>query len=121
MISLDRFMEYVVAGVFLCVGLAKIWSHWRKPRPLGARPASFPVALPYGLVIAAGLFEVVAALALMSPYSSLPHVMVAPLAMAGLALLTGIGVVYHMRRHETPVPNMILFLLVLLVAYARWI
>jgi hypothetical protein len=119
--SLDRWMEYLVAGVFLCVGLAKIWSYRRRPKPLGAQRASFPIALPYGFVIAAGLFEVVAALALLTPYSFLPQVMVAPLAIAGLALLTGIGIVYHMRRHETPVPNAILLLLVLFVAWARWV
>jgi hypothetical protein len=119
--SLDRLMEYLVAGVFLCVGLAKIWSYQRRPKPLGAQRASFPIALPYGLVIAAGMFEVVAALALLTPYSFLPHVMVAPLAITGLALLTGIGAVYHMRRHETAVPNVILFLLVMFVAVARWV
>jgi VIT1/CCC1 family predicted Fe2+/Mn2+ transporter len=119
--NLDRFMEYLVAGVFLCVGIAKIWSYQRRPKPLGAQRAGFPIALPYGLVIAAGLFEVVAALALLTPYSFLPHVMVAPLAIAGLALLTGVGAVYHMRRHETAVPNVILFLLVMFVAVARWV
>jgi VIT1/CCC1 family predicted Fe2+/Mn2+ transporter len=119
--SFDRLMEYLVAGVFLCVGLAKIWSYRRRPRTLGAQRASFPIALPYGLVIAAGLFEVVAALALLTPYSFLPHVMVAPLAIAGLALLTGIGAVYHMRRHETAVPNLILFQLVLFLAIAHWV
>jgi VIT1/CCC1 family predicted Fe2+/Mn2+ transporter len=119
--ALDRFMEYFVAGVFLCVGLAKIWSYQRRPKPLGAQRASFPIALPYGLVIAAGMFEVVAALALLTPYSFLPHVMVAPLAITGLALLTGIGAVYHMRRRESAVPNLALFLLVMFVAVARWI
>jgi hypothetical protein len=114
-------MEYLVAGVFLCVGLAKIWSYQRRPKPLGAQRAGLPIVLPYGLVIAAGLFEVVAALALLTPYSFLPHVMVAPLAIAGLALLTGISAVYHMRRHETAVPNVILFLLVMFVAVARWV
>jgi hypothetical protein len=119
--SLDRLMEYLVAGIFLCVGLAKIWSYRRRPKPLGAQRASYPLAVPYGLVIAAGLFEVVAALALLTPYSFLPHVMVAPLAIAGLALLTGIGAVYHRHRHETAVPNLILFLLVMFVAVARWV
>jgi hypothetical protein len=119
--SLDRFMEYFIAGVFLCVGIAKIWSYRRRPKPLGAQRASLPFGLPYGLVIAAGLFEVAAALALVTPYSFLPHVMIAPLAIAGLALLTGTGAFYHIRRHETAVPNVILFLLVMFVAVAHWI
>jgi hypothetical protein len=119
--ALDRFMEYFVAGVFLCVGLAKIWSYQRRPKPLGAQPARLPFGLPYGLVIAVALFEVLAALALPTPYSFLPHVMIAPLAIAGLALLTWSAAFYHMRRRESAVPNLALFLLVMFVAVARWI
>jgi hypothetical protein len=119
--SLDRFMEYLVAGVFLCVGLAKIWSYRRRPKPLGAQRAHLPFGLPYELVIVVGLFEVLAALALVTPYSLLPHAMIAPLAVAGLALLTWFAAFYHMRRHESPVPNLVLFLLVMFVAVARWV
>jgi hypothetical protein len=119
--SLDRFMEYVVAGVFLCVGIAKIWNFQRRPKPLGAQRARLPFGLPYGIVIAVGVFEVVAALALLTPYSFMPQVMIAPLAIAGLALLTGTAAFYHMRRHESAVPNLVLFLLVMFVAVARWV
>ena len=118
--NLDRFMVYFVAGVFLCVGLAKIWSYQHRPKPLGAQPARLPFGLPYGIVIAVGLIEVLAALALPTPYSFLPHVMIAPLAIAGLALLTWTAAFYSMRRHETAVPNLVLFLLVMFVALARW-
>jgi DoxX-like family len=119
--SLDRFMVYLVAGVFLCVGLAKIWSYRRIPKPLGAQPARLPFGLPQGLVVAVGLFEVVDALALLTPYSFLPYAMIVPLAIAGLALLTWSAAFYHMRRHESAVPNLVLFLLVMFVAVARWI
>ena len=46
--------------------------------------------------------------------------MIAPLGIAGLALLTWAAAVYHMGRHETAVPNLVLFLLVMFVALARW-
>ena len=118
--SLDRFMVYLVAGVFLCVGLSKIWGYRHRPKPLGAQPAPLPFGLPYGLVIAVGLFEVLAALALLTPYRFLPRVMIAPLGIVGLALLTWAAALYHMRRHETAVPNLVLFLLVMFVAVARW-
>jgi len=118
---LDKFSVYFVAGVFLCVGLAKIWSYQRRLKPLGAQRAYLPFRLPFGLVIAVGLFEVLAALALPTPYSFLPHAMFAPLAIAGLALLTLCAAFYHMRRHESAVPNLVLFLLVMFVALGRWI
>jgi hypothetical protein len=47
--------------------------------------------------------------------------MFAPLAIAGLALLTLCAAFYHMRRHESAVPNLVLFLLVMFVALGRWI
>jgi hypothetical protein len=119
--GLDRIMEYLVAGVFLCVGVAKIWSYRRRPKPLGAQRARLPFGLPYGLVVVVGLFEVLAALALLTPYSFLPSAMIAPLAIAGLALLTWSAAFYHIRRHESAVPNLVLFLLVMFVALARWV
>lgn len=118
--SLDRLMVYLVAGVFLCVGLAKIWGYRFRPKPLGAQPAPLLFGLPYGIVIAVGLFEILAALALPTPYSFLPHVMIAPLGIAGLSLLTSAAAFYHLRRHETAVPNLVLFLLVMFVALVHW-
>jgi hypothetical protein len=121
MSSLDQFMVYLVAGVFLCVGLVKIKSYRRRPKPLGAQRARLPFGLPHESVVVVGLFEILAALALLTPYSFLPHAMIVPLAIAGLALLTWSAALYHMRRHESAVPNLVLFLLVMFVAVARWI
>jgi hypothetical protein len=45
---------------------------------------------------------------------------IAPWAAAGLVLITLYGALYHMRRHETAVPNLTLFLLVMFVVIGRW-
>jgi hypothetical protein len=116
--SLDRFMEYLVAGVFLCVGLARIMSYNRRPKPLGAQSAGLPFGLPYGFLIVVGVFQILAALALVTPLSFMPAI--APWAAAGLVLVTLYGALYHMRRHETAVPNLTLFLLVMFVVVGRW-
>jgi len=71
--SLDRFMEYLVAGVFVCVGLRSIYSYKRRPRALGAREMSLPFGVPYWSVIAVGLFEIAAALALVMPIGAWPQ------------------------------------------------
>jgi hypothetical protein len=120
MSSWDQFMEYLVAGVFICVGLAKILSYNRGPRALGAQPAGLPFGLPYGLTPAVGVFEVVAGAALASPSSYFPEYAPAQLAAAGLALVTAVAAVYHARRRQSMVPNLTLFLLVLFVAIVRW-
>ena len=116
--SLDRWMEYVAAGVFLCVGFARIMSYKRRPKPLGAQSAGLPFGLPYEALVAVGVFQIVAALVLVTPLSFAP--VIAPWAAAGLVLITLYGALYHMRRHETAVPNVTLFLLILLVAVGRW-
>jgi DoxX-like family len=116
--SLDRVMEYLVAGVFLCVGFARIMSYKRRPKPLGAQSASLPFGLPYEALVAVGVFQIVAALVLITPLSFLPAL--APWAAAGLVVVTLYGALYHMRRHESAVPNLILFLLVMFVVVGRW-
>jgi DoxX-like family len=121
MTSWDRFEVYCVGGVFLCVGLAKILSYKRTPKPLGAHPARLPFGLPYGFIAAVGLFEVAAALTLVTPSGFLPQVALTQLALAGLALLTVSAGIYHARRHESTVPNVMLFLLVLFVVVVRWV
>jgi hypothetical protein len=116
--NLDRFMEYIVAGVFLFVGLAKVFSYRRRPKPLGAQSADLPFGLPYGIFLAVGLFQIVAALVLVTPLASFSAI--APWAVAGLLCLTLAGAMYHMRRDESAVPNFALFLLVMFVVVGRW-
>ena len=116
--NLDRFIEYLAAGVFLCVGLARIFSYKRRPRPLGAQSADLPFGLPYGSLVAVGLFQIAAALVLVMPIASLSTI--APWAVAGLVSLTLAGALYRMRREESAVPNLTLFLLVMLVVVGRW-
>jgi hypothetical protein len=116
--SLDRFMEYVVAVVFVCVGCARIMSYRRRPKPLGAQSAGLPFGLPYGSLVAVGIFQIVAALVLVVPVSFFPAF--APWAAAGLVFVTLTGALYHMHRHESAVPNLTLFLLLMFVVVGRW-
>jgi hypothetical protein len=116
--NLDRFMEYLVAGVFLCVGFARFVSYKRKPKALGAQSAGLPFGLPYGVLLAVGAFQIVAALVLITPLSFVS--MIAPWAAAGLVFVALAGALYHMRRHESAVPNLTLFLLVMFVVVGRW-
>ena len=117
----DQFVEYFVAAVFLCAGLAKILSYRRSPKAVGAQPARLPFGLPQGCIVAVGLFEVAASLALVLPTGFLPQAALTQVAVAGLALLTVTAGVYHARRRESMVPNVMLFLLVLFVAVVRWV
>src|SRR5580658_6265305 len=119
--SLDRFMEFLVAGVFLCVGLGKLLKYRRRPKALGASQAQLPFGLPYGVIVAVGLFEVAAALVLLfTPFGVLAQVNQARMAALLLALLTVGAGFYHVRRQETAAPALVLFLLTLFVMVGRW-
>ena len=112
---LDRFMEALVAIVFLCVGIMNIVSYKRRPRALGARQATLPFGLPNWAFVLVGLFEIVAATALVVPFGPFPPANVALIAASGLAFLTLAAALFHMRRQETAVPSAVLFLLALFV------
>jgi hypothetical protein len=116
--NLDRLLEYLVVAVFVCVGCARIVSYRRRPKPLGAQRARLPFGLPYEWTIAVGVLEIAASLSLLMPFSFLRALV--PIAVAFLALLTMSAAIYHARRHEPAIPNLALFLLVLLVSVGRW-
>lgn len=113
-------MEFLVAGVFLCIGLRRIVSYGRRPKALGASQMRLPFGLPYGTIAAVGLFEIAAALALLAPFGPLPQATLVPLAAAMLALLTMAAGIHHVRRHEPATPTVVLFLLAMFVMVARW-
>lgn len=108
-------MEFLVAGVFLCLGLRKILSYRRRPKALGARHGSLLFGLPQSVIIAVGLFEVAAALVLIVPFGSMPGPTLALLAASALAFLTVAAGIYHVRRQESAAPSVALFLLALFV------
>ncbi|MGC1463781.1 MAG: DoxX family protein [Terracidiphilus sp.] len=115
MTNLDRFMEFLAAGVFLCFGIGKMLSYRRRPKPLGARHRDLPLGLPYGIILVIGLFEALLALAIVAPTGPSLPVALPLVAASALALLTAAAVIYHVRRRETAVPSMALFLLALFV------
>ena len=106
MTNLDRAMEFVLAGVFLWIGFAQIMSFRRRPKALGASNRHLPLGLPYGVVVAIGIFEIIAALALVTPFGPIPPARLALIAATGLALLTLSAAVLNMRRQRSAAPSL---------------
>jgi uncharacterized membrane protein YphA (DoxX/SURF4 family) len=119
MTSLDWLMQYLAAGVFLCIGIRTIAGYRRRPKTLGAMQMDLPLGLPYGFLVAAGLFEIVAAMAMVMPFSASLQSIVVRLAAAVLALMMTIAGVYRMRRNQSAAPSVVLFLLALFVIVGR--
>jgi DoxX-like protein len=120
MSSLDRFMEYLTAAIFLCVGLNEILRYWRRPRARGAEQTRLPLELPYKAMLTIGLLQIVAALALVVPFGPWPQATRVGVAAITLALLTLIAGIDHLRRHISVAPAAVLLLLTIFVLVGRW-
>ncbi len=114
-------MEFLLAGVFLCLGLSKVFGYRRKAKESESGQASGFLGLPYGLAASIGLFEVVAAMALIAPAAILPSSTLVLPAAVGLAILTVAASIYRARRQESAVPTIVLFLMAIFVVTAHWL
>ena len=116
--NLDRMMEFVLASVFLFGGIYKMYRLvrlQRKANAIGVRRLPGPFGMPYGWVVAVGLFEIVAALALVIPFGHLPQTVVAQLAAISLAALMIVLSVYRMRHRQPIVLASTMFFLAMFV------
>jgi hypothetical protein len=111
--NLDRFMEFVVAAVFLLLGLSRIFSYRFGTESGEVGRSEFAAEFPYWCVALVGLFEMAAAMALVASFS------LTLLAAVALALSTVISGLYRVSVEKTAVPSVVLFLLVLFVICGR--
>ncbi len=112
-------MEFLLAGVFLCAGLAKIFSYNRKASEPGNEESSGLMGLPYTWAALIGLFETAAALALIAPVPALLSPTFVLTAATALALLMVAASVYRVRRQQSAAPTIALFLMALFVIVGR--
>jgi uncharacterized membrane protein YphA (DoxX/SURF4 family) len=111
--NLDRFMEFLVAAVFLLVGLSKMLSYRRQKGPADTGTSELAIEFPYWCVALVGLFEMGAALALVTPFE------LTLFAAVALAVSTMIAGLYRISVDKSAAPTAVLFLLVLFVIRGR--
>jgi uncharacterized membrane protein YphA (DoxX/SURF4 family) len=111
--------QILLAGVFLFAGLSKIFAYERKIKWLSAPWSSGCVGVPHGLAAAIAVFEIAASLCLLLPVDLWPPDILLRLAAGGLGILMVAAGIYHLRRKESAVPAITLFLLALFVVYGR--
>ena len=119
MSNLDRLMEFVLAAVFLCIGLARIFGYNRRLVIAGVGEVFAPLDMSHPRLVAIGLFEVIAALALVTPIGFVPSAAMVPLAAAALALSAVAACVYRVRRHQECAPTVALFFLAVFVVFGH--
>jgi uncharacterized membrane protein YphA (DoxX/SURF4 family) len=114
------FAQIVMAGFFLFAGFSQIFAHRTQAAVHPESPGFGLPGMRYEFVSVIALLEIACAVCLVLPVDLLPPFVVPRLAAAALALLMIVISVYHARRHETTVPNVVLFLMAVLVIVGRW-
>jgi hypothetical protein len=111
--------QVLLAGLFLLAGFNQIL--FRKRRTVAAPPSpDFSlIGMRDEAAAAIAVLEIAAAICLVLPFDLLPPYIIPRLAAAALAFLAVIVSVYHVRRHETAAPDMVLFLMALFVIIGR--
>lgn len=120
MSSVLWFAQILMAVLFLVSGFNKLFAHRRQAVVHPLSPGFDLPGMRYEFVSVIGLLEIACAVCLVLPIDLVPPYIVPRLAAAALALLMIVVSVYHARRHETAVPNVVLFLMAVLVIVGRW-
>lgn len=121
--SLDRIMEFLLSAVFLCFGLAKIFSYNRRAQDPSGEDATGEatglMGLAYQWAALIGFFETAAALILLLPSEAGPAIAPALLAATALAVLMVGASIYRARQQQSAAPTIVLFLMALFVIAAH--
>jgi uncharacterized membrane protein YphA (DoxX/SURF4 family) len=113
-------VQLIMAGVFIFTGASKVLAYDQLRKVVEARSKGKPIGMQLGLAAQVGLLEIVGAIGLILPMDLFPPHLVVLSAAACLALLMIFGIIYHIRRQEAATPDVVLFLMALLVIVGRW-
>lgn len=116
--------QSLLAAIFLVTGLGKMFAYKKVMSVVESRSKGRPTGVSRQIAFSMGMAEVAAALGVLTPaipVSSRLHAypVVLPAA-GGLALLMVLAAIYHLRRHESIVHSVALFLLAVFVMAGRW-
>ena len=79
-----------------------------------------PTGISRGLVTFIGVAEIAGALGIVLPMATNTAPWLSPWAAVGLATIMLLAIVFHLRRHESPAPAVVLFLLAAFVVFGRF-
>ena len=113
-------VQLIMAGVFIFTGAGKALAYNNLVKVIEARSKGRRVGVSHGVATIIGLFEIVGAVGLIIPIDFFPPHIVVRAAAAALGLLMIMAGIYHLRRQESAVPDVVLFLMALFVIVGRW-
>jgi uncharacterized membrane protein YphA (DoxX/SURF4 family) len=112
--------QILLAAIFLFTGTSKLFAYKRLIGVVEARSKGVPAGVSRSLAALIGLAEIAGALGVLTPGTLVPEHLVVRLSAGGLALIMVLAGIYHLRRQESAVPAVTLFLLALFVIVGRW-
>jgi uncharacterized membrane protein YphA (DoxX/SURF4 family) len=118
--SLLWIAQILLAAMFLFTGASKLLAYEVLVRAVERRSRAGKIGLSRLQAAIVGLLEIVGAIGVVLPVDPWPPYILLRLAAAGLALMMVVAGIYHLRRRETAVPSVVLFLLAIFVIVGRW-
>jgi uncharacterized membrane protein YphA (DoxX/SURF4 family) len=113
-------VQFLLAGVFVFAGISKVLAYDELKKAVEARSKGGKIGMSRGLAAQVGMLEIVGAVGLIVPYDLWPPHILVRLAASALAALMVVAGIYHVRRKESAVPSVVLFLLAIFVIVGRW-
>ncbi|MGA3049959.1 MAG: DoxX family protein [Terracidiphilus sp.] len=115
-------VQLLMAGVFIFAGAGKVLAYDQLIKAVEARSKGGKIGMSRSQAAFIGLLEIIGAVGLIVPMDIdtwPPHALVR-VASAALALLMVVAGIYHLRRQDSAVPDVVLFLMALFVIVGRW-
>jgi uncharacterized membrane protein YphA (DoxX/SURF4 family) len=113
-------VQILLAGIFLFTAAGKLFDYEQLVKVVEVRSKGRPIGMSRWQTGTIAIAEIVGAIGLLIPsHVAPPHLLVRAGAAWLALIMVGAGI-YHLRRNESAVPNVVLFLLALLVIVGRW-
>jgi uncharacterized membrane protein YphA (DoxX/SURF4 family) len=110
-------VQGLVAFAFIAVGAMKVFAYEKFK---AQSEKNGPSGISRGLATFVGIAEIAGGLGVVLPMATNIAPWLSPWAAAGLATIMLLAIGFHLRRHESPLPAAILFLLTVFVVFGRF-
>jgi len=110
-------VQGLLALAFIAAGAMKLFAY-EKYKTQSEKNG--PTGISRGLVTFIGVAEIAGALGIVLPMATNTAPWLSPWAAVGLATIMLLAIIFHLRRHESPAPAVILFLLAGFVMFGRF-
>lgn len=113
-------VQFLLAGIFLFTAAGKLFDYEQLVRVVEGRSKGQPIGVSRIQAILVGLAEVAGAIGLLIPGQVNPSHVIVVCAAGWLAMIMLGAGIYHAHRRDPATPNVVLFLLALLIMVGRW-